>query len=136
MPSQPDDELYFPPPKPKWKRRLTITAIVLLVLLIGAEWFVSSRIAAKLRSTVASKLDAELTSSAVIYVPPYGVVVFKPQLVRGTETLIKASRVRLSLAGLPKKDQPLVISSLRVSRPQVYLAPAGYRTIQKPGGKH
>ena len=90
MPDQADDDLYFPPKKRKWKRRLAIALIVLLVMALAGEMFVSSRIASKLRSSVSDKLDAELRSGVVLYVPPYGVVMFEPRL---TQVDLRVSRM-------------------------------------------
>ncbi len=106
--------------------------------LIGAEWTVSSILAKKLRSTLSDELNAELRLGPLLYLPPYGMMVFNPQVSRDGQILFQASRIKLDLAGLPTEGKPLVITSLRLAGPQLYLSPAAFNhapaTSTEPGG--
>src|SRR4051794_27637108 len=114
---EPQEEEYTEPPRPRWKRRLTIIAILLVMVLIAAEVLTSYYLSWKLRQTVSTKLDARLQLGLVIYVPPYGVIVFNPELNRDSHKIFEASRIKLSLGKFPRRDEPVVISSLRMSAP-------------------
>src|SRR6185312_14899444 len=115
----PPEDLADAPPPHRWRRRIIVATVVLLIVLIGAEWLISSVIASKLRSTLADKLDAQLRLGPLLYLPPFGVIVFDPQLSRDGQILFAASRIKLSLAGIPSSGTPLVIASLRLVSPQL-----------------
>lgn len=123
-----------PPADEPRKRRFGWRTVVLLValLLVAAEVLASLAVAAKLKMTVASKLDAELKLGLLVYLPPYGAWAWQPRLERGPDTLFRATRARVRLAGLPLGgDKPIVISSLRVNGPEIDLSPKPYRQIVK-----
>src|SRR4051794_24378589 len=68
-----DDDLASQDAPPRKRRRWGRLVLVLLVLLlIGGEVAASWGIATKLKSTVASKLDAKLKFGLLVYIPPYG----------------------------------------------------------------
>src|SRR4051794_19596497 len=99
----PEEELVVAPPRGHWKRRLKVLVVLVLLAVIGAEIGLSLLISSRLRGMVSAKLDAELALGPLIYLPPYGAVVFNPQLSRGSETIFRAGRIKLNLAKFPRK---------------------------------
>ncbi|MEA2734122.1 MAG: hypothetical protein QOE14_573, partial [Humisphaera sp.] len=118
------------------RRRLKILAALLtlvLVLLVG-EFLASRAIADKLRTTVDSKLDAQLELGPLIYIPPYGAWAWNARITRDGEELFSVARVKLSLAQFPFRDKPIIISKLTVEQPVLSLAPGRFDKIAKPTG--
>lgn len=131
----PEEEMFSAPPRGRWKRRLKVLVVLVLLGVIAAEVGLSLLISSRLRGTVSAKLDAELKLGPLIYLPPYGAIVFNPQLTRGSETIFRAARIKLALAKFPRKNEAVVIASLKMTSPVLSLAPGQFDHISKPSGQ-
>jgi hypothetical protein len=122
-------------PRPRRRRRrvrwLVWIALAVLLLYFGGGMLVSPILKERLQAMVASHLNAELHIGHLRYQFPYGITVRDASLVaqgpNGPLELIKAKRIDLVLAELPKRHGPLVIKRLIFTEPTVQL-------IRGPGG--
>lgn len=114
------------PAAPRRRRRvrwLLCIALSLVLLYFGGGMLVSPILKGRLQAMVASRLNAELHIGHLRYRFPYGVTVRDASLVaqgpQGPVELIKAKRIDLVLAELPKSHGPLVIKRLIFAEPTV-----------------
>lgn len=123
-------------PRKPWRRRTILTIIVILIALAGIEYLASRAIASKLRGLVANKLDAELKLGTIFYIPPYGAWIRDAQLVRKEQPLVRIPQATVKLAEFPLGgEKPLIISSLRVTKPVLQLAPDAFKGMAHGGGE-
>ncbi len=131
-----DDEDYAPAPPTRWqrwKRRLIVLAVILLIVAGAGEFFVSRAIESQLRKLVERKLDAKLEIGSLMYVPPYGAWAWNVRLVRNSNELIRLDKIDVSLGELPIKgpDAPIVISSIGVDKPVLNMVPGAFDNMSK-----
>jgi hypothetical protein len=126
----------------RWRKRLIKLGGVLLVLLIllilAAPRLIGWIIGHELHSQLATRMNARLDFSKVVYQYPYGVLVEKAHLLMpatngGVDSWIDIGRLELKLAKLPLGAGPLVIEKLAIDHPTVHLASsAGSTTTAAP----
>ena len=117
--------------KRPWARRTAWALGVLLALALAVYLFGSAMatrlVRSKLQEMLASQLNARLDMERVTYSFPYTVTVRNAALIAGDAasgqvvTLLRVPEMKLTLAELPRRDGPLVISSLTFRNPSVHL---------------
>jgi hypothetical protein len=123
----------------KWRRRIVKTSIILLLAIIGfavtAPMTVGWIIGRKLKSELATRMNATLDFQRVLYAYPYGVKIEKAHLIipgaDGVDSWFEVSRLELTLAKIPLGSGPALIKKLKIENPTVHLA-SDFKTAPSP----
>lgn len=114
------------PGRPKLKRWLRVTAVVLTAVALAA--FIGCRIIgsifrARLAEMVREDLKAELITGSVIYRPPYTFVARDVRIVRHGEPdggeLLRADKLWITLARFPHQGEPPVVKKVSLEGAEV-----------------
>jgi hypothetical protein len=117
----------------RWRRRiswiklLVVAMVLLVILVVSSPRLIGWIIGHELHSQLASRMNARLEFSRVVYQFPYGVRIEKAHLLMpadhgGLDSWIDVGRLELTLAKLPLGSGPLLIEKLAIDRLVVHLA--------------
>src|SRR3954462_7564738 len=112
-----DDYAPLPPTRwQRWRRRLIVFAIVLVIVAGVGEWLISHLIETQLENLVDRKLDAKLEVGSVLFISPSTAWAWNVRLVRNSNELLRMDKVAVSLGDLPihGPEAPIIISSLAI----------------------
>src|SRR4051812_29445320 len=94
------------PRTPRWRRWLAAVALIILALAVLVAPIGGVLLKSKLQWMVSSHLNADLKTSSILYIPPYGLVAWDAKLTMHSDgkhpvELISVKRLQLKLADIP-----------------------------------
>lgn len=113
-------------PRHRWLKILAIAVVAILVATLATCLMVGRIFRNHLAEAIDKGMGAKLETSAVLYRPPFGLILYHPRITLpapagGPVEIFGADRVVLRLVKLPHEHEPLLIRSLSLRKPVAHV---------------